>query len=216
MSFGDDYGKDIGSYVSAVKDAIATMVAAIPEIPINDETNELDDREFKEEYEKIYRDAEEYATTITKALNELPVYYCYHIKNKSVLGKGLKIVRYQTFIKKRNQSQKRREKKRKEIKKKEEDVEDELVNQFNDTMNTSTKRRRVPFVVTTTFVMKFLSQHCDAMGGRRGEGDSTLCACSCIKRKGGALPKRKGGDRVGSEIGRKEDREGKGWEEEDA
>ena len=35
-----------------------------------------------------------------------------------MLGKGLKIVRYQTFIKKHNQSQKRNEKKRKEIKKK--------------------------------------------------------------------------------------------------
>jgi hypoxanthine phosphoribosyltransferase len=50
---------------------------------------------------------------------------------------------YQTFIKKHNQSQKRNEKKRKEINKKEEDVEDELANQFNDTMNISTKRRRV-------------------------------------------------------------------------
>ena len=80
MSFGDDYGKDIGSYVSAVKDAIATMVAAIPEITIRDETNEFDDKEFKEEYKKIYRDAEECAAMITKALNELPVYYRYHIK----------------------------------------------------------------------------------------------------------------------------------------
>ena len=60
-----------------------------------------------------------------------------------MLGKGLKIVRYQTFIKKHNQSLnqslKRKEKKRKEIKKKE---EDELANQFNDTMKIS-KRRRV-------------------------------------------------------------------------
>ena len=33
-----------------------------------------------------------------KALNELPVYYRYHIKNGLVLvlGKGLKVVRYQT------------------------------------------------------------------------------------------------------------------------
>ena len=64
-----------------------------------------------------------------------------------MLGKGLKIVRYKTFIKKHNQalnqSLKRKEKKRKEIEKKEEDVEDELANQFNDTMNISTKRRRV-------------------------------------------------------------------------
>ena len=76
-----------------------------------------------------------------KALNELPVYYRYHIKNGLVLGKGLKIVRYQTFIKKRNQalnqSLKRKGKKCKEI------VEDELVDQFNDTTNISTKRRRV-------------------------------------------------------------------------
>ena len=76
-----------------------------------------------------------------KALNELPVYYRYHIKNGLVLGKGLKIVRYQTFIKKRNQalnqSLKRKGKKRKEI------VEDELVDQNNYTMNISTKRRRV-------------------------------------------------------------------------
>jgi hypothetical protein len=64
-------------------------------------------------------------------------------KKGLVLGKGLKIVRYQNFTKKRNQSQKRKEKKRKEIKKKEEDVEAELANQFNDTMNISTKRRRV-------------------------------------------------------------------------
>jgi len=92
-------------------------------------------------YEKIYRDAEEYATTITKALKELPVYYRYHIKTKLVLGRGLKMVRYQTFIKKRNQSQKRKEKKRKEIYKKEEDEEDELVNQFNGTMNISERRR---------------------------------------------------------------------------
>jgi hypothetical protein len=76
MSFGGDYGKDTGSNVSAVKDAIAAMVAAIPEITIKDETNEFDDKEFKEEYEKIYRDAEEYATTITKAVNELPMMMC--------------------------------------------------------------------------------------------------------------------------------------------
>ena len=140
MSFGGDYGKDTGSYVSAVKDAIAAMVAAIPEITIKDETNEFDDKEFKKEYEKIYRDAEECATIITKALNELPAYYRYDIQKKIVLGKGLKIVHYQTFIKKHNQSQKRNEKKRNEIKQKE---EDELANQFNDSMNISTKRRRV-------------------------------------------------------------------------
>jgi hypothetical protein len=57
MSFGGDYGKDTGTYMTAVKDAIAAMVAAIPEITIKDETNEFDDREFKQEYKKIYRDA---------------------------------------------------------------------------------------------------------------------------------------------------------------
>ena len=47
MSFGGNYGKDTGYFVSAVKDAIAAMVAAIPEITIKDETNEFDDKEFK-------------------------------------------------------------------------------------------------------------------------------------------------------------------------
>ena len=45
---------------------------------------EFDDKEFKEEYKKIYRDAEECAAMITKALNELPVYYRYHINKNSV------------------------------------------------------------------------------------------------------------------------------------
>ena len=116
---------------------------------------------------------------IIKALNGLPVYYRYHIKNGPALGKGLKIVHYQNFTKKRNQSQKRKEKKRKEneqrtekrkekekrwknekdekacwvwegdketgdwVWKDEEDEEDELANQFNATMNISTKRRRI-------------------------------------------------------------------------
>ena len=70
MSFGGDHGKDIGIYVDAVKNAIATMIAAIPEITIKDETNEFDDKEFKDEYEKIHRDAEEYTTPIIKALNK--------------------------------------------------------------------------------------------------------------------------------------------------
>ena len=52
MSFGGDC-KDTDSYMTAVKDAIAAMVAAIPEITIKDETNEFDDKEFKDEYEKI-------------------------------------------------------------------------------------------------------------------------------------------------------------------
>jgi len=48
--------------VNAVKDAIATMAAALPEITIKDEENEFDSKEFKEEYKKIYRDAVEYTT----------------------------------------------------------------------------------------------------------------------------------------------------------
>jgi len=105
------------------------MVAAIPEITIKDETNEFDDKGFKEEYEKIHIDAEECATIINKALNKFPVYYRYHIKKRFVLGKGLKIVLYQTCIKNCNQSLKRKEKNRNDISKKEENVEDELANQ---------------------------------------------------------------------------------------
>ena len=114
MSFGGDYGKDTGDYVNAAKDAIATMAAALPAITIKDEEDEFDSKEFKGEYEKIYRDAVEYLTPIITALNGLPVYYRYHIKNGLALGKGLKIVRYQDFTKKLNQSQKRKEKKRNE------------------------------------------------------------------------------------------------------
>ena len=40
-----------------------------------DKTNEFDDREFKDEYEKIHRDIEEFTDPIIKALNGLPVYY---------------------------------------------------------------------------------------------------------------------------------------------
>ena len=71
------------------------------------------------------------------------MYYRYHIKNGLALGKGLKIVRYQDFTKKRNRSPKRKEKKRNEIKKEDENVEDELANQFNATMNIFTERRRI-------------------------------------------------------------------------
>ena len=109
-SFGGDYGKVTSDYVNAAKNAIATMIAALPEITIKDEENEFDSKEFKEEYEKTYRDAVEYTDPIVKAINGLPVYYRYHIKNGIVLGKGLKIIRYQDFTKKRNQSQKRKEK----------------------------------------------------------------------------------------------------------
>ena len=129
--------------MNAAKDAMATMAAALPEITIKDEENEFDSKEFKGEYEKIYRDTVEYTTPIIKALNGLPVYYRYHIKNRLALGKGLKIVHYQNFTKKRNQSQKRNEKKRKETKTEDENVKDEFANQFNATMNISTKRRRI-------------------------------------------------------------------------
>ena len=40
-----------------------------------DKTNEFDDREFKDEYEKIHRDIEEFTDPIIKALKGLPVYY---------------------------------------------------------------------------------------------------------------------------------------------
>jgi hypothetical protein len=142
MSFGGDYGKDTGSFVSAVKNAVAAMVSAMPEITIKDEENEFDARVGNEKYKKIHKDVVEYTTPIINALNELPVYYRYHIKKGLALGKGLKIVRYQNFTKSHNQTQKRKENKRKETKK-QEDVEDELANQFNNTMNVSTKRRRV-------------------------------------------------------------------------
>ena len=62
MSFGGDYGEDTGDYMHAAKDAIATMAAALPEITIHDEENEFDSKEFKGEYEKIYRDVVEYTT----------------------------------------------------------------------------------------------------------------------------------------------------------
>ena len=56
------------------------------------------------------------------------VYYRHHIKNGLALGKGLKIMRYQDFTKKRKQSQKRKETKRNEDrvnkKRRVEDVED--------------------------------------------------------------------------------------------
>jgi hypothetical protein len=81
---------------------------ALPEITIRDEIDEFDSTEFKEKYEKIYKDAVEYLTPIITALDGLPVYYRYHIKNGLALGKGLKIVRYHDFTKKRNQSQKRK------------------------------------------------------------------------------------------------------------
>jgi len=127
-SFGGSYGKTTGDYVNEVKDAIVTMIAALPAITIKDEEDEFVSKEFKEEYEKIYSDVVEYTTPIIKALNGLPVYYRHHIKNGLALGKGLKIIRYQDFTKKRKQSQKRKETKRNEgrvnKKRRVEDVED--------------------------------------------------------------------------------------------
>ena len=135
-SFGGAYGKTTGDYVNAAKDAIATMVEALPEITIKDEEDEFVSKEFKEEYEKIYSDVVEYTTPIIKALNGLPVYYRHHIKNGLSLGKGLKIMRYQDFTKKRKQSQKRKETKRNEgrvnKKRRVEDVEMEDVEKVED------------------------------------------------------------------------------------
>ena len=81
MAFGGDYGKvkDTGSFVSAVKNAVAAMVSVIPEITIKDEENEFDARVGNEKYKKIHKDVVEYATPIINALNELPVYYLLHI-----------------------------------------------------------------------------------------------------------------------------------------
>ena len=39
-SFGGAYGKTTSDYVNAAKDAIVTMVTALPEITIMDEENE--------------------------------------------------------------------------------------------------------------------------------------------------------------------------------
>ena len=58
MSFGGDYGKDIGDYVNAAKDAIATMVAALPEITINDEEDEFDSLPSKNSKRSIKRSIE--------------------------------------------------------------------------------------------------------------------------------------------------------------
>jgi hypothetical protein len=79
MSFGGDYGKDTGSFVSAVKNAVAAMVSVIPEITIKDEENEFDARVGNEEYKKFHKDVVEYTTRIINALNELPVHYLLHI-----------------------------------------------------------------------------------------------------------------------------------------
>ena len=112
-SFGGSFGKSTRDYVKAVKDAITTMIKALPEITIKDEDEELDSKELDSKYELIYSEVVEYTTPIIKALNELPVYYRYHIKNDLVLGKGPKITHYKGYLtKKRNQSQKRKEKKR--------------------------------------------------------------------------------------------------------
>ena len=103
------------------------------------------------QYQKIYRDSTKYLTPIITALNELPVYYRYYIKNGLALGKGLKIVRYQVFTKKRNQCQKRKEKKRYEgrvnKKRRVEDVEKvedaEKVEDVEKFVNLFAKRLRI-------------------------------------------------------------------------
>ena len=55
-SFGGAYGKTTSDYVIAVKDAIDTMNANLPEITIKDDEDEFRLCKFREEYEKIYRD----------------------------------------------------------------------------------------------------------------------------------------------------------------
>jgi hypothetical protein len=92
MSFGGGYCKvklnnDTGSVVSAVKDAVAAMVVAIPEIAIKDEEDDFDARVGNEEYKKIHKDVVEYTTPIINALKELPIYYRYHIEKGLELGK---------------------------------------------------------------------------------------------------------------------------------
>ena len=47
-SFGGAYGKTTGDYVNAAKDAIVTMITALPEITIKDEEDEFVSKEFKE------------------------------------------------------------------------------------------------------------------------------------------------------------------------
>ena len=49
-SFGGAYGKTTGDYVNAAKDAIATMVEALPEITIKDQEDEFQLSKFKGEY----------------------------------------------------------------------------------------------------------------------------------------------------------------------
>ena len=82
---------------------------------------------------------------IIKALNGLPVYYRHHIKNGLALGKGLKIVRYQDFTKKRNQSQKRKETKRNEgrVNKKRRVEDVEKVDDVEKFVNLFTKRLHI-------------------------------------------------------------------------
>jgi hypothetical protein len=61
-AFLQSSAENVGNNVNVAKHAIATMVATLPEITIKDEENEFDSKEFKGEYEKIYRDAVEYTT----------------------------------------------------------------------------------------------------------------------------------------------------------
>ena len=49
-SFGGAYGKVTSDYVNAAKNAIATMIAALPEITIKDQEDEFQLSKFKGEY----------------------------------------------------------------------------------------------------------------------------------------------------------------------
>jgi hypothetical protein len=101
ISFGGDRGKDTSYYVKKAENAITTMVANISVITIKDDEQNFYATLLKEEYEKIYTDVVENTTPIINALNELPVYYRYHIKNELNLALGkdnIKIVRYRKYL----------------------------------------------------------------------------------------------------------------------
>ncbi len=72
-------------------------------------------------------------------------YYRYHIKNGLALGKGLKIIRYQDFTKKRKHSQKRKETKRNEgsVNKKRSVEDVEKVEDVETFVNQFAKRLRI-------------------------------------------------------------------------
>ncbi len=94
MSFGGGYCKvnvdyDTGSVVSAVKDAVAAMVASIPVNTIKDEEDEFDARVDNEEYKTIHKQVVEYTTPIINAMKELFIYYHYHVKKGLELGANI-------------------------------------------------------------------------------------------------------------------------------